>query len=78
MKHIRVQDQYRTNPLSHEPGGQEVTVYTKDGMVRTYDKVKSPHRYIGNLHFKDDIIRIDIDGESAWTSQEPGVKYWEM
>ena len=78
MKHIRVADQYRTNPLSVEPGGDEVTVYTRDGRVRTYDKVKSPQKCIANLHFKEDIVRIDINGESAWTSQEPGVKYWEM
>lgn len=78
MKHIRVADEYRTNPLSVEPGGDEVTVYTRDGRIRTYDKVKSPQKYIANLHFKEDIVRIDINGESAWTSQEPGVKYWEM
>ena len=78
MKHIRVADEYRTNPLSVEPGGDEVTVYTRDGRIRTYDKVKSPQKYIANLHFEEDIVRIDINGESAWTSQEPGVKYWEM
>lgn len=78
MKHIKVADQYRTNPLSHEPGGDEVSVYTKDGMVRTYDKVKSPQKYISNLHFKEDIVRIDINGKEVWTSKEPGVKYWEM
>jgi len=78
MKHIKVADQYRTNPLSHEPGGDEVSVYTKDGMVRTYDKVKSPQKYISNLHFKEDIVRIDINGAEVWTSREPGVKYWEM
>ena len=77
MKHIKVQDQYRTNPLSHQPGGSEVTVYTRDGLVRTYDKVKSPQNYIAGLHFKEDIVRIDIDGEVAWTSKEPGVRYWE-
>lgn len=77
MKHIKVQDKYRTNPLSHQPGGSEVTVYTRDGLIRTYDKVKSPQNYIAGLHFKEDIVRIEIDGEVKWTSQEPGVKYWE-
>lgn len=78
MKHIRVADEYRTNPLSHEPGGDEVTVYMRDGLIRTYDKIKNPQKYIGGLHFKEDIVRIDINGEQAWSSQEPGVKYWEM
>lgn len=74
---MRVGDKYRTNPLSHEPGGDEVTVYTKDGKIRTYDKVKSPQKYISNLYFKEEIVRIDINGENSWTSQEPGVKFWE-
>jgi len=77
VKHFRVADQYRTNPLSHQPGGDEVTVYTKDGMVRTYDKIKSPAKYIAGLEFKEDIVRIDINGEETWTSKEPGVKFWE-
>ena len=77
MKHIKVEDKYRTNPLSHQPGGSEVTVYTREGLVMTYDKIKSPPNYIAGLHFKEDIVRIDIDGEVKRTSQEPGVKYWE-
>ncbi len=77
MNHIKVQDEYRTNPLSHQPGGDEVTVYTRSGLVRTYDKIKSPQNYIAGLAFKEDIVRIDINNEVAWTSQEPGVKFWE-
>lgn len=78
MNHIRVQDQYRTNELSKKPGGDEVTIYTKDGMIRTYDKVKNTQKYIASLAYKEEIVRIDINGEEKWTSQEPGVKYWEM
>jgi hypothetical protein len=78
MNHIRVQDQYRTNELSKKPGGDEVTIYTKDGMVRTYDKVKNTQKYISSLAYKEEIVRIDINGEEKWTSKEPGVKYWEM
>jgi hypothetical protein len=77
MKHIKVQDQYRTNSLSHQPGGSEVTIYTRDGLIKTYDKVKSPPKYISGLAFKNDIVRIDVDGETKWTTQEPGMKYWE-
>jgi len=78
MNHIKVQDQYRTNELSKQPGGDEVTIYTKDGMVRTYDKVKNTQKYISSLAYKEEIVRIDINGEEKWTSNEPGVKYWEM
>jgi len=46
-------------------------------MVRTYDKIKSPANYISGLEFKEDIVRIDINGEETWTSKEPGVKFWE-
>lgn len=78
MKEIRVADEYRTNPLSHQPGGDEVKVYLRDGMVYTYDKVKSPRNYINKLEFKENIVRIDINGEKAWSSIEPGVRYWEV
>jgi hypothetical protein len=77
MKEIKVADEYRTNPLSHQPGGDEVRVYLRDGMVYTYDKVKSPRNYINKLEFKENIVRIDINGEKAWSSIEPGVRYWE-
>ena len=78
MKEIKVADEYRTNPLSHQPGGDEVKVYLRDGMVYTYDKVKSPKNYINKLEFKENIVRIDINGEKAWSSLEPGVRYWEV
>jgi hypothetical protein len=78
MKEIKVADEYRTNPLSHQPGGDEVKVYLRDGMVYTYDKIKSPVNYIGKLEFKENIVRIDINGNQAWTSSEPGQKYWEL
>jgi len=47
-------------------------------MVYTYDKIKSPVNYIGKLEFKENIVRIDINGNQAWTSSEPGQKYWEL
>jgi len=33
--------------------------------------------YIGSLSFKEEIVRVDINGDQKWTSKEPGVKYWE-
>jgi hypothetical protein len=76
-KHIKVADSYRTNPLSHQPGGNDVTLYTRDGLILTYDKIKSPKSYISGLAFREDIVRIEIDGQPAWSSEEPGVRYWE-
>lgn len=78
MKEIKVADEYRTNPLSIQPGGDEIRVYLMDGMVYTYDKIKSPAKYINRLEFKDNIIRIDINGNRAWSSIDPGAKYWEI
>jgi hypothetical protein len=49
-----------------------------DGMVYTYDKIKSPAKYINRLEFKDNIVRIDINGNQAWASIDPGAKYWEI
>jgi hypothetical protein len=77
MKEIKVQDEYRTNPLSHQPGGSVVKLFCHDGMVYVYDNIKSPQNYISKVEFKDNIIRIDIDGKQVWASSEPGVKYWE-
>jgi|688.fasta_scaffold309103_1 hypothetical protein len=78
MKEIKVADEYRTNPLSIQPGGDEIKVYLMDGMVYTYDKIKSPAKYINRLEFKDNIVRIDINGKQAWASIDPGAKYWEI
>ena len=76
MKEIKVADEYRTNPLSIQPGGDEIRVYLADGMIYTYDKIKSPAKYINRLEFKDNIIRIDINGNRAWSNIDPGAKYW--
>lgn len=76
MKGIKVQDQYRRNPLSIEPGGVDVTVVMRDGFRLTYDKVKNPGKYIGKLHNRESIISIEIDGEVVWDEMDPE-KYWD-
>jgi hypothetical protein len=76
MKGIKVQDNYRTNPLSIQPGGVDITITLRDGFKLTYDKIKNPGKYIGKLHNKDSIISIDIDGEVVWTEDEP-TKFWD-
>ncbi len=37
---------YRTNPLSHKPGGGDVVVEYHDGRARGYDWIKDPSAYI--------------------------------
>jgi hypothetical protein len=44
-KKFLVGDEYRTNPLSVEPGGTTVTVIEADGSKMDYDKVKNPWSY---------------------------------
>ena len=78
MKEIKVQDEFRTNPLSHQPGGSVVKLFCQDGMVYIYDNIKSPTNFISKVEFKDKIVRIDVDGKQVWASTEPGAKYWEM
>ena len=77
MIEIKVQDEFRTNPLSRQPGGSVVKLFCQDGMVYIYDNIKSPTNYISKVEFKDKIVQIEVDGKQVWASSEPGVKYWE-
>lgn len=66
---FKVDDKYRTNPMSLRPGGGVVQVYYEDGSSRIYDKIKYPRRYIGALAKYDDastVTRIDVNGELYW------------
>ncbi|NBO36010.1 hypothetical protein EBU91_00460 [bacterium] len=63
MTEHRVADEYRRNSLSLKPGGDELTIYLTNGQILTYDKIKNYSRYIESLTFKDDIKRIDLNGE---------------
>lgn len=69
MGSYKVQDKFRTNPLSLQPGGSTVTVHYSEGNSRIYDKIKSPKGYIGSLSMREDaadVVRIDINGEIFW------------
>jgi hypothetical protein len=47
-----VADEYRTNALSHQPGGSTIKVKYSDGSIRIYDKIKNITaytRYLKNL-----------------------------
>ena len=71
MATINVKDQFRTNPLSHQPGGHTVNVTYEDGLTLVYDKVKKPGSYIRNIeergHEHGKILQIKVDGQIAWT-----------
>tara|TARA_R110000868_G_C10492882_1_gene730380 strand:+ start:43 stop:279 length:237 start_codon:yes stop_codon:yes gene_type:complete len=66
-KHIIVKDKYRTNPLSLEPGGKDVTVIYDDGFQKIYTKVKYPKAFIKKIHQDGKtpkIIAVLVDGKS--------------
>ena len=46
---MKVKDEFRTNPLSHQPGGCTVRVTFKNGTHRDYDKVKKPQAFINAI-----------------------------
>ena len=67
-KPLKVEDQFRTNPLSHEPGGSEVKIQKKSGTILEYDKIKNVKAYINKLKWKEEIVAVWVDGKEllAW------------
>lgn len=72
MPEFKVGDEFRTNELSLIPGGKKVTVTYENGKVLTYDKVKSPGKYIKSISAKGSengsIARIQVNGKEVWTN----------
>lgn len=63
-KDLYVRDEFRTNSLSRQPGGYEVTVKYADGTSRIYDKVKDPQRYVSAIQAKGkSIVEVLVDGQ---------------
>lgn len=63
---MKVGDNYRTNPLSHKPGGDEVRITFVSGKWRDYDKVKYPQAFVEKCFDLDDSIieaRVLPDGK---------------
>jgi hypothetical protein len=58
---IHVAKKYRTNPLSHKPGGDTIAVILKNGFKLIYDNIKFPDKYAAAIH-GDDIAEIIILG----------------
>lgn len=81
MSELKIEDKYRTNPLSFQPGGYEVKVVHERGKVFVYDKVKKPGAYIKRI--KDDntdhgaIVEILLNDKSVWTTG-CGREIWEI
>lgn len=64
---MRVDDKFRTNPLSHQPGGHTVHVVFEDGFEQVYDKVKHPNAFVKKIHGTNKrgskIIHVYVDGK---------------
>ena len=54
-----VGDKYRTNPLSHKPGGSTVKVFYEGGKSRIYDKIKNVEAYTKFMEKKFDVIGVE-------------------
>ncbi len=80
---MRVKDKYRTNPLSHEPGGHEVAVIYSTGKIFEYDKVKRPGSYVKSISEKNgsqwgSITTIKVDGQIVWNSSTHTTNPWDI
>jgi hypothetical protein len=82
MSELRVGDKFRTNSLSLEPGGYEVTVAYQNGQRLVYDKVKKPGYYIKSISDKNKgygpITEILIDGKVSWKLGVNDTEPWNI
>ena len=56
----KVGDKYRTNKLSHQPGGVKVFVKYKSGFVKEYDKIKNPDKFIDKITESNDSSIVNV------------------
>lgn len=66
-KQLVVHDTFRTNELSHTPGGYSVTVVYNNGSSRVYDKVKNPEAYSRSIIKDQSIQKILVEGQTFWS-----------
>jgi hypothetical protein len=82
MGELRVSDNFRTNDLSLQPGGYEVTVVYQNGKRFVYDKVKKPGMYIKRISDKRSvngpITEILIDDKPAWKLGVNDTEPWDI
>ena len=81
MKNLECGDEYRTNPLSLQPGGITVRVVLENGQIISYDKVKKPWHYIktiisklekGEDKYNSTVLRIETDERVYWRNKNVG------
>jgi hypothetical protein len=63
---IKVEDEFRKNELSVEPGGTEITVVYRTGNTVIYDKVKNINAYCNKIRKDPNAIEIWIDNKLNW------------
>lgn len=82
MSDLRVSDDYRTNELSLQPGGYEVTVVYGNGKRFIYDKVKKPGSYVKSIALKPtingEIVEILVNNEIKWQRGTCDKQPWEI
>ncbi|CAB4159496.1 hypothetical protein UFOVP699_232 [uncultured Caudovirales phage] len=66
---MRVDDNYRRNELSLEPGGVEVKIIYKNGTERIYDKVKNVKAYTSRA-MRDSTVSEVWHGENLLFSRK--------
>ena len=82
MSDLRVSDGYRTNELSLQPGGYEVTVVYENGKRFIYDKVKKPGNYVKSIALKPtangEIVEILVNNMIMWQRGVGDKQPWEI
>jgi hypothetical protein len=71
---LRIEDEFRTNPLSLQPGGSDVVIEYHDGNVFGYDRIKDTTRYISTIFSKKYNLEIENFEERSESSQMDIVK----
>lgn len=63
---VYVGQEFRTNPLSTQPGGSVVEVHYQN-RIKVYDNIKNPKAYVKYLESKseDPIIKVVVDGSET-------------
>jgi hypothetical protein len=67
-KVLWVSRNYRTNPLSHEPGGADVVVEYSNGQAYGYDWIKKPSFYVQTIW--DRGFSEEHTGYESWDDDE--------
>lgn len=61
-----VHDSFRKNSLSLTPGGDTITVITRNGKKMSYDKIKNIDAYCNKMAKDTNIIEIWCEDKLLW------------